>query len=60
MGWRLFPGGYDSGFSGSYNESLSLVYMAARLDGGFAAVSRAFHEVKAPQLPTFYHQFPYS
>ncbi|EHB08177.1 RSM22-like protein, mitochondrial [Heterocephalus glaber] len=30
----------------SYNEELSLVYMAARLDGGFAAVSRAFHEVQ--------------
>lgn len=41
-----------SDFSGSYNEGLSLVYMAARLDGGFAAVSRAFHEVKFPQLPT--------
>ncbi|MBZ3890870.1 Methyltransferase-like protein 17, mitochondrial [Sciurus carolinensis] len=30
----------------SYNEELSLVYMAARLDGGFAAVFRAFHEVQ--------------
>lgn len=26
--------------------------MAARLDGGFAAVSRAFHEVKFAQFPT--------
>jgi hypothetical protein len=25
--------------------------MAARLDGGFAAVSRAFHEVNVAQLP---------
>uniref|UniRef100_U3BLB9 Ribosome assembly protein METTL17, mitochondrial n=1 Tax=Callithrix jacchus TaxID=9483 RepID=U3BLB9_CALJA len=31
----------------SYSEGLSLVYMAARLDGGFAAVSRAFHEIQA-------------
>ncbi|XP_053450757.1 methyltransferase-like protein 17, mitochondrial isoform X2 [Nycticebus coucang] len=30
----------------SYSEGLSLVYMAARLDGGFAAVSRAFHEIQ--------------
>ncbi|KAK2103901.1 Methyltransferase-like protein 17, mitochondrial [Saguinus oedipus] len=30
----------------SYSEGLSLVYMAARLDGGFAAISRAFHEVQ--------------
>ncbi|XP_036151580.1 methyltransferase-like protein 17, mitochondrial isoform X2 [Myotis myotis] len=36
----------------SYNEGLSLVYMAARLDGGFAAVSRAFHEIRT-QLPEF-------
>ncbi|EPQ01630.1 Methyltransferase-like protein 17, mitochondrial [Myotis brandtii] len=36
----------------SYNEGLSLVYMAARLDGGFAAVSRAFHEIQT-QLPEF-------
>ncbi|XP_064341856.1 methyltransferase-like protein 17, mitochondrial isoform X2 [Camelus dromedarius] len=36
----------------SYNEGLSLLYMAARLDGGFAAVSRAFHEIQA-RLPEF-------
>ncbi|CAK6432454.1 unnamed protein product [Pipistrellus nathusii] len=36
----------------SYNEGLSLVYMAARLDGIFAAVSRAFHEIQT-QLPEF-------
>uniref|UniRef100_A0A8C6FJM0 Ribosome assembly protein METTL17, mitochondrial n=1 Tax=Moschus moschiferus TaxID=68415 RepID=A0A8C6FJM0_MOSMO len=39
----------------SYNEGLSLVYMAARLDGGFAAVSRAFHEIQA-RLPEFQPQ----
>ncbi|XP_073751008.1 ribosome assembly protein METTL17, mitochondrial isoform X3 [Callorhinus ursinus] len=39
----------------SYNESLSLVYMAARLDGGFAAVSRAFHEIRA-RVPEFQPQ----
>ncbi|XP_035886860.1 methyltransferase-like protein 17, mitochondrial isoform X3 [Phyllostomus discolor] len=39
----------------SYNEGLSLVYMAARLDGGFAAVSRAFHEIHA-QIPEFQPQ----
>ncbi|XP_036098526.1 methyltransferase-like protein 17, mitochondrial isoform X2 [Molossus molossus] len=39
----------------SYNEGLSLVYMAARLDGGFAAVSRAFHEIQT-QLPEFQPQ----
>ncbi|XP_057580614.1 methyltransferase-like protein 17, mitochondrial isoform X2 [Hippopotamus amphibius kiboko] len=39
----------------SYNERLSLVYMAARLDGGFAAVSRAFHEIQA-RLPEFQPQ----
>ncbi|XP_044929730.1 methyltransferase-like protein 17, mitochondrial isoform X1 [Mustela putorius furo] len=39
----------------SYNESLSLVYMAARLDGGFAAVSRAFHEIQA-RVPEFQPQ----
>ncbi|XP_007949420.1 methyltransferase-like protein 17, mitochondrial [Orycteropus afer afer] len=39
----------------SYNEGLSLVYMAARLDGGFAAVSRAFHEIQA-QIPDFQPQ----
>ncbi|XP_013364039.1 PREDICTED: methyltransferase-like protein 17, mitochondrial isoform X2 [Chinchilla lanigera] len=35
-----------------YNEELSLVYMAARLDGGFAAVSRALHEIhtRSPQF----------
>ncbi|GAB1298837.1 Methyltransferase-like protein 17, mitochondrial [Apodemus speciosus] len=36
----------------SYNEELSLIYMAARLDGGFAAVSRAFHEIQA-RIPEF-------
>lgn len=36
----------------SYNEELSLLYMAARLDGGFAAVLRAFHEIKA-RVPEF-------
>nr|XP_019569145.1 PREDICTED: methyltransferase-like protein 17, mitochondrial isoform X2 [Rhinolophus sinicus] len=39
----------------SYNEALSLVYMAARLDGGFAAVSRAFHEIQI-QIPEFQPQ----
>ncbi|XP_045306171.1 methyltransferase-like protein 17, mitochondrial [Leopardus geoffroyi] len=39
----------------SYNEKLSLVYMAARLDGGFAAVSRAFHEIQA-RVPEFQPQ----
>ncbi|XP_026939518.1 ribosome assembly protein METTL17, mitochondrial isoform X3 [Sagmatias obliquidens] len=39
----------------SYSEGLSLVYMAARLDGGFAAVSRAFHEIQA-RLPEFQPQ----
>ncbi|XP_074838444.1 ribosome assembly protein METTL17, mitochondrial isoform X2 [Carettochelys insculpta] len=29
-----------------YTEELSLVYMAARLAGGFAAVSRALHEIR--------------
>lgn len=36
----------------SYNEELSLIYMAARLDGGFAAVFRAFHEIQA-RIPEF-------
>ncbi|XP_027698868.1 methyltransferase-like protein 17, mitochondrial [Vombatus ursinus] len=36
----------------SYDERLSLVYMAARLDGGFAAISRAFHEIQA-RVPDF-------
>ncbi|XP_012885156.1 PREDICTED: methyltransferase-like protein 17, mitochondrial isoform X1 [Dipodomys ordii] len=36
----------------SYNEELSLIYMAARLDGGFAAVSRAFHEIHS-RIPEF-------
>uniref|UniRef100_F6PFR6 Ribosome assembly protein METTL17, mitochondrial n=2 Tax=Monodelphis domestica TaxID=13616 RepID=F6PFR6_MONDO len=36
----------------SYDEMLSLVYMAARLDGGYAAVSRAFHEIQA-RVPDF-------
>ncbi|XP_025775387.1 methyltransferase-like protein 17, mitochondrial [Puma concolor] len=39
----------------SYSEKLSLVYMAARLDGGFAAVSRAFHEIQA-RVPEFQPQ----
>nr|XP_002717927.1 methyltransferase-like protein 17, mitochondrial isoform X1 [Oryctolagus cuniculus] len=39
----------------SYNEGLSLVYMAARLDGGFAAVSRAFHEIRT-RIPEFQPQ----
>ncbi|XP_021100195.1 methyltransferase-like protein 17, mitochondrial isoform X2 [Heterocephalus glaber] len=39
----------------SYNEELSLVYMAARLDGGFAAVSRAFHEIQT-RIPQFQPQ----
>ncbi|XP_076983423.1 ribosome assembly protein METTL17, mitochondrial isoform X2 [Tamandua tetradactyla] len=39
----------------SYNERLSLVYMAARLDGGFAAVSRAFHEIRT-RIPEFQPQ----
>lgn len=39
----------------SYNEGLSLVYMAARLDGGFAAVSRAFHEIQN-RIPEFQPQ----
>ncbi|XP_005603252.1 ribosome assembly protein METTL17, mitochondrial [Equus przewalskii] len=39
----------------SYNEGLSLVYMAARLDGGFAAVSRAFHEIQS-RIPEFQPQ----
>ncbi|XP_066133420.1 ribosome assembly protein METTL17, mitochondrial [Saccopteryx bilineata] len=39
----------------SYTEGLSLVYMAARLDGGFAAVSRAFHEIQT-QIPEFQPQ----
>ncbi|TEA40658.1 hypothetical protein DBR06_SOUSAS9410028 [Sousa chinensis] len=42
----------------SYSEGLSLVYMAARLDGGFAAVSRAFHEVKFAQFPTIQARLP--
>ncbi|XP_028711918.1 methyltransferase-like protein 17, mitochondrial isoform X1 [Peromyscus leucopus] len=39
----------------SYNEELSLIYMAARLDGGFAAVFRAFHEIQA-RTPEFQPQ----
>ncbi|KAH1182097.1 methyltransferase-like protein 17, mitochondrial isoform X1 [Mauremys mutica] len=35
-----------------YTDELSLVYMAARLDGGFAAVSRAFHEIQK-RVPDF-------
>ncbi|XP_064416492.1 methyltransferase-like protein 17, mitochondrial isoform X2 [Latimeria chalumnae] len=36
----------------SYDEDLSLIYMAARLDGGYAAVSRAFQEIKK-RIPQF-------
>ncbi|XP_049624576.1 methyltransferase-like protein 17, mitochondrial isoform X2 [Suncus etruscus] len=39
----------------SYDKGLSLVYMAARMDGGFAAVFRAFHEIKA-RIPKFQPQ----
>ncbi|CAH6779003.1 Mettl17 [Phodopus roborovskii] len=39
----------------SYNEELSLIYMAARLDGGFAAVFRVFHEIQA-RVPEFQPQ----
>ncbi|XP_052589287.1 methyltransferase-like protein 17, mitochondrial isoform X1 [Peromyscus californicus insignis] len=39
----------------NYNEELSLIYMAARLDGGFAAVFRAFHEIQA-RIPEFQPQ----
>ncbi|XP_077688451.1 ribosome assembly protein METTL17, mitochondrial isoform X2 [Eretmochelys imbricata] len=35
-----------------YTDELSLVYMVARLDGGFAAVSRAFHEIQK-RAPAF-------
>ncbi|XP_051778282.1 methyltransferase-like protein 17, mitochondrial isoform X1 [Erpetoichthys calabaricus] len=35
-----------------YNEELSLIYAAARLDGGYAAVSRALHEIKK-RVPDF-------
>ncbi|MGH0140551.1 UNVERIFIED_CONTAM: hypothetical protein FKN15_023219 [Acipenser sinensis] len=35
-----------------YNEELSLIYLAARLDGGYAAVSRALHEIKK-RVPDF-------
>lgn len=54
MGWvYLLVGMTDFFFS--YNEELSLIYMAARLDGAFAAVFRVFHEVKisASHLPPF-------
>ncbi|XP_055989766.1 methyltransferase-like protein 17, mitochondrial isoform X2 [Sorex fumeus] len=39
----------------SYNEGLSLVYMAARMDGGFAAIMRAFHEIQT-RIPEFQPQ----
>ncbi|KAM7321732.1 hypothetical protein ACRRTK_019824 [Alexandromys fortis] len=39
----------------SYNEELSLIYMAARLDGAFAAVFRAFHEIQT-RVPEFQPQ----
>ncbi|RXM97697.1 Methyltransferase-like protein 17, mitochondrial [Acipenser ruthenus] len=35
-----------------YDEELSLIYLAARLDGGYAAVSRALHEIKK-RVPDF-------
>lgn len=35
----------NSGFISRYNEDLGLVYMAARLAGGYAAVLRALNEV---------------
>jgi len=35
----------NSGFILRYNEDLGLVYMAARLAGGYAAVLRALNEV---------------
>ncbi|XP_067388300.1 ribosome assembly protein METTL17, mitochondrial isoform X2 [Emydura macquarii macquarii] len=35
-----------------YTDELGLVYVAARLDGGFAAVSRAFHEIRK-RVPAF-------
>ncbi|KAJ6651895.1 hypothetical protein lerEdw1_015951 [Lerista edwardsae] len=35
-----------------YTEELSFVYMAARMDGVFAAVSRAFHEIQK-RVPDF-------
>nr|XP_004482351.2 methyltransferase-like protein 17, mitochondrial isoform X2 [Dasypus novemcinctus] len=38
-----------------YDERLSQVYMAARLDGGFAAVSKAFHEIRT-RIPEFQPQ----
>ncbi|KAM6180906.1 LOW QUALITY PROTEIN: ribosome assembly protein METTL17, mitochondrial-like [Erethizon dorsatum] len=47
--------GYDSDFHCISNEELSLVYMAARLDGGFAGVSRAFHEIQT-RTPQFQPQ----
>ncbi|XP_041036719.1 methyltransferase-like protein 17, mitochondrial isoform X2 [Carcharodon carcharias] len=36
----------------SYDEQLSKVYMAARLDGGYAAVTRVLHEIKK-RVPEF-------
>lgn len=36
----------------SYNTQLSLVYLAARLDAGYAAVSRVLHEIKQ-RVPEF-------
>ncbi|XP_043914435.1 methyltransferase-like protein 17, mitochondrial isoform X2 [Protopterus annectens] len=40
----------------NYDKELSLVYMAARMNGVYAAVSRAFHEIKK-RVPEFQ---PYS
>ncbi|XP_077169966.1 ribosome assembly protein METTL17, mitochondrial [Paroedura picta] len=36
----------------TYTEELSLLYMAARMDGVYAAVSRAFHEIEK-RVPSF-------
>ncbi|XP_054850953.1 methyltransferase-like protein 17, mitochondrial [Eublepharis macularius] len=36
----------------NYTEELSFLYMAARMDGMFAAVSRAFHEIQK-RVPDF-------
>nr|XP_056720173.1 methyltransferase-like protein 17, mitochondrial [Euleptes europaea] len=36
----------------NYTEELSFLYMAARMDGVFAAVSRAFHEIQT-RVPDF-------
>ncbi|KAM4809100.1 ribosome assembly protein METTL17, mitochondrial isoform 2-T2 [Rhinophrynus dorsalis] len=36
----------------SYTEELGMVYLAARFDGGFAAVTRALHEIRQ-RVPEF-------